>query len=121
VGDIGTRFTGVVGKGNLQEIPAQRRPSGASVKICRFADEQIHTDPVVHHDDVDPLRIVRVAVALQIGERRVPADRQVADRRLLASDEWPVLQGDLLQRDGRLLVEPADMRLREQLHKLRSS
>ena len=27
MGDIGTRFTGVVGKGNLQEIPAQRRPS----------------------------------------------------------------------------------------------
>jgi hypothetical protein len=37
----------------------------------------------------------------------------MADSRLLVSDEGPVLQDDFLQRDGRLLVEPAGMRSRE--------
>jgi hypothetical protein len=52
-------------------------------------------------------------IALQIGERNAPADRQVADRPFLASDQGSVLRGNLLQGDGRLLVKPADMRLRE--------
>src|SRR6516225_5400515 len=48
VGDIGTHLIRIVREGDPPQIPSQRRPAEASVKVGLLADEQIHTDPVVH-------------------------------------------------------------------------
>jgi len=57
---------------------------------CINRKRRYDADPVVHLDDVTPLWIVGVAIALQIDERRALADRRVADGRF-TRDNWRFL------------------------------
>jgi hypothetical protein len=111
VSNVGALLSGEMGKGNLLQIVAQDETTKAPAKVCRLADKKVHTDTIVDSDDGGPNRLVDIAITLEVSERSAIACCEMADIRRLPSDEWPVLGGNIVQRDGSLLIKPLDVRL----------
>jgi hypothetical protein len=100
-----------MGKSYPVQILAEDETTESSAQVCRLADKEIHADAIVDSDDGGPIRVVDIAVALEVSERSASTHREVADVRRRSSDEWSVLGGNVVQRDGRLLVKLLDVRL----------
>src|SRR5437588_218313 len=79
--NIGARFRTEKGKSEFLQITAQGCPPQPFSQTCRVANEQVHADPAVDADEEPPLRIIGVAIALQIGEGRPCDDRKMANTR----------------------------------------
>jgi hypothetical protein len=96
----------------LQEA-AEQDAAKALPQTARLADKKVDADAVVHIDHIGPVRIIGVAIALDVAEWRAVTESEVNDVGRLAADRRAVFGGDLVAGDRGFLVEAPHVRLAE--------